>query len=60
MTEQEYIEVSNLAKLRHTLSILDGYSPSDVFEDKTIETVLVSLVSLEEKLSKIIDGDLNG
>lgn len=54
MTEQEYIDATNLAKVRAAISILRDYLPLDAKHDSAFKDSVKKLYELQDALSSIV------
>ena len=54
MTEQEYIDATNLAKIRATKNILRDFFPQGDMDEKDFRIAFDAMVRIEDRLTKIV------
>lgn len=54
MTEQEYINATNLAKIRAAKAVLRDLFPSGPLTEKDLDSILGAAIRIEDKLAKAV------
>lgn len=54
MTEKEYINATNLAKVRSAKNVLRDYYPMNAREEKAWQSAMNAMCKIEERLTRIV------